>query len=150
VGTTLQLGRRVVAVDGTTVAPRQALETAGTAGPLLVAQALAPRLELGGSGPDLVLAGDRSLPWATVARALGAARELGVQRVDVLYLPGPLPPPAPSAPPEARFVLPRDLRAVEVKLVDRAANGALAPSPDATFAEVAAALARAPGARLAL
>lgn len=137
-GTTLQLGRRRIAVDGEDVAPIQALE-GGRTGPLLVAERLGPRVEVG-RAPELVLAADRALPFGTVARALGAAYELGVRRVDVLLVPGPAPRLDPSAPWEAAVVLPRELRAREVTL--SGSPDALRPAPDAPFGQVVEALGR--------
>jgi hypothetical protein len=144
VGPTLQIGRRSVAVDGDVVAPRQALRGEGRTGPLLIAGRLGRALRLDQS-PQLVLAADRSLPWPEVGRVLAAAHDLGVRRVDLIYLPGKVPPLSPSAPPEAAFVLPEDLRALEVRLVR--AEAALASR---TYGEVAAHLLGMKQARLAV
>ncbi len=139
VGPTLQLGRRNLAINGEVVAPAAALDGSGRTGPLLVAGKLGPLLRLDRS-PQLVLTADRSLPWPRVSRALAAARELGVREVDLIFLPGPVPSLSPSAPPEASFVLPRDLRALTVKLV--AAGDAVRPRAEETYGDVAGRLAR--------
>lgn len=111
-GPTLQLGRSAVSLDGRVVMPRAAL--AGELGRGVLAQALAPVLA---SGP-LVLAADRALPAVEVRAALGVAGELGVQDVDVLYVPGPPPPPGSTS-----LVLPSDLRARTVRLATLPADG---------------------------
>lgn len=147
-GVTLQLGRAQIAVDGAVVAPTAALEGERATGPLLVAEALGPRLALGGDGPELVLAADRALPFSVVSRALSAAFDLGVRRVDIVQLSGPVPRIDPSAPPEASVVLASDLRAFEIQLGE--GSGALTPAPDAPFAEVASALAASRARRLDL
>jgi tRNA A-37 threonylcarbamoyl transferase component Bud32 len=137
IGPTLQLGRTRVAVDGEDVAPLASLES--TMGALLVAQRLGPKLTLPDEGPHLVLAADRSLPFVVIARALRAAYDLGVRRVDIVQLPGALVRPDPRAPPEARVVLPRDLRAFEIELsIDESAR----PAGDARFDRVVPMLAR--------
>jgi hypothetical protein len=155
VGPTLQIGRRTVAVNGDVVAPRQALRGQGRTGPLLIAGRLGRTLHLDRS-PQLVVAADRSLPWPEVGRVLAAAHDLGVRRVDLIYLPGKVPPLSPSAPPEAAFVLPEDLRALEVELVrtehplprdqsaplGRWAEASFRPSPGETVGEVAGRLLR--------
>ena len=141
VGLTLQLGRRSVAVDGQTVAPTRALLGQGRTGPLLVAGRLGRKLQLDRT-PQLVLTADRSLPWPHVARALAAAHDLGVRRLDLIFLPGPAFALSPAAPPEASFVLPSDLRALEVQLVRRPGGGAVQPQAWESFGQVAARLAR--------
>ncbi|MBX3275750.1 MAG: serine/threonine protein kinase [Sandaracinaceae bacterium] len=135
-GPTLQLGRRRIALDGRDLAPLAALD--GRTGPRLVAQALGPRVELGGPGPELVLAVDRSIAWRRVERALAAAADLGVRRVDVVTLPGAMPRLAPSAPAAARLVLARDLAAFEARLE---LDGRERLPAGARFEEVARALA---------
>ena len=139
VGPTLQLGRRSLALDSAVVAPIKVLQGKGRTGPLLVAGRLGPVLELDRQ-PQLVLAADRTLPWAVVSRALEAAAELGVERVDLVFLPGPAPALSPRAPPEASFVLPRDLRVVEVKLTRK--GPAAHPRPKETYGGVATRLAK--------
>jgi tRNA A-37 threonylcarbamoyl transferase component Bud32 len=133
-GVTLQLGRRRIAVDGEDVAPIQALSGEGRTGPLLVAERLGPRVTLEGDGPELVLAADRTLTFAIIARALDAAYELGVRRVLVLLAPGASPRTDPHAPWEAHVVLPRDLRALTITLTD--APDAPRPRSDSRFADV--------------
>jgi hypothetical protein len=145
-GPTLQIGRRRVALDGEVVMPTDALRGDAPTGPLVLAQRLGARLDPDAS-PALVVAADRSLPFARVARALAVARDLGARRVDVLLLPSAPVQLGPSAPVEARMVLPRDLRSLDVEL-SRA--GGLTPEPTATFADVVLALERAPGHRLRL
>ena len=147
VGPTLQLGRRSLALDGAVVAPTRVLEGTGRTGPLLVAGRLGPVLALD-RRPQLVLAADRALPWPVVARALAAAAELGVERVDLVFLPGPTPALSPRAPPEASFVLPRDLRVLEVELSKK--EPAVSPRGKESYGAVAARLARMKTPRLSL
>ncbi len=148
IGPTLQLGRRRVAIDGADVAPLAVLEGASPTGPLLVADRLGPLVHLEVEGPELVLAADRTLPWRVVDRALGAAYDLGVRRADVVLLPGAMPALDPGAPPEARVVLPRDLRALELRLV--AEGEGPRPAPDEPFGRVVARLSSARDRRLAV
>ena len=139
VGPTLQLGRRSLALNGQLVAPTRVLAGRGRTGPLLVAGKLGPVLRLDRS-PQLVLTADSSLPWPAVSRALAAASDLGVSELDIVFLPGPAPTLSPSAPPEASFVLPRDLRAITVKL--GSGEAAVRPLAHETFGEVARRLAK--------
>ncbi len=115
-GPTLQLGRRHVALDSERVMLTRALtDDAGGAASLILAQAIAPRLD-GGDAPDLVVAADRGLPSETLLRALRAAYDVGARSVDLLVVEEPAPRLPPSAPIEARVVLPSDVRAVPVTL----------------------------------
>jgi hypothetical protein len=144
IGPTLQLGRARIAVDGEDVAPIAALSGDANMGPLLVAQRLGPLLMLEGEGPELVLAADRSLGWHEVLRALTAAYDLGVRRLDIVLLRGASVRPDPRAPPEASMVLPSDLRAFEVELAEDGASF----DPHTRFDRVARRLASREGRRI--
>ena len=145
-GPTLQIGRARIALDGEVVLPTDALARDSPTVTLVLAQRLGARLDPSAT-PALVIAADRSLPFALVARALRVANELGVRRVDVLLLPGAPLRLSPSAPAEAAMVLPGDLRSLDVEL---SSDEGLAPESGATFAEVVSTLERAPGHRLRL
>lgn len=132
-GPTLQLGRRHVSMDSERVMLTRALDDdAGGTASLVLAQAIGARLEAREGGPDLVLAADRSLSTRVVRRALRAAFDVGVREIDLVTIAGePLLLPA-SAPPEARVVLPSDVRAMTLRL-----DPAPPSTPDGTLADAA-------------
>jgi hypothetical protein len=95
------------------------------------------------SAPDLSIAVDREIDYATLLLFLRIARSSGVERAEILLTRGRPPVLPVSAPPEAGYVLAGDFAAVPIKLADQ---GFRAPDGD-RFDVVARALATEASAR---
>ncbi len=116
----LQLGREGIWVDGVRIMPRSALTSPDSPTAQILLSALGARLqgqeERPTGSPDLLVAADRTLPAMGVQVALEVAAALGVRTVEVLLVRGEAPRLPPGAPPEAAYVIPRDLGALTLLL----------------------------------
>lgn len=137
----LQVTRDMIALNGEGLSPLAALE--GAEGKdivrrdILHAVGAAARMRRDGPMPEdgeaveLALTIDRSVPYRSFQELLTVARQSGVRRAELRLLREEPPALDEDAPPEARYVLPRDFVAVVVRLGEDGfrANG------DATYGE---------------
>jgi eukaryotic-like serine/threonine-protein kinase len=145
----LQIAPNVVALSGRGLAPLAAIESEDGAinvgrdlmhalGESSRARAEAGPLE---GSPDLALTVDTAVSYGDVQRVLTIARKSGARTAEVRFARAASPAVADGAPPEARYLLPRDFVAVPITLADEGFSA----HTSSAFGDVAAALAREPG-----